>query len=70
MAGVRKIEKDYITLSQIERRFRLIVGARWEDRDELEETAKEQDRIRKRLSKRMMGKTGVETIREWRDKRC
>lgn len=66
----QKIEKGYITLSQIERRYRLIVGAKWEDRDELREMVKEQDRIRERLSKRIMGKTGVEIIREWRDKRC
>jgi|GEM_PF-2497374 len=66
----KKMENDYTTLSLIERRLRLIVGAKWEDRSELRMVIKEQDRIRERLSKRLGGKTGAEIIREWRDKRC
>lgn len=70
MLQTQEIKKDYTTLGLIERRFGLIVGAKWEDRVELKEAVKEQDRIRERLSKRIRGKTGAEIIRELRDKRC
>jgi len=70
MIQTQEINKDYATLGLIERRFGLIVGAKWEDRIELKEAVKEQDKIRGRLSKRITGKTGAEIVRELRDSRC
>ncbi len=64
------IEKNYDTLELIERRFRLLIGAKWEDKTEVLKAITAQDKLRKRLDKKLAGKNGTQIIREWRDKRC
>lgn len=58
------------SLGLIEKRLSLLVGARWQDKDEITEAVREQDKIRANLSRRLKGKDSASIIRNYRNSRC
>lgn len=53
------------TVSTVERRFGIIVGARLRDKSRIENAISTQDRLRKKSK----GWRGMKEIRKWRDSR-
>ncbi|MEW5768657.1 MAG: hypothetical protein AB1797_13785 [bacterium] len=69
MISEQAIKEKYDTIELMERRFKLLVGAKWEDKSELLKAVKEQDEIRERFSKKCKGWNSTAEIRKWRDNR-
>lgn len=69
MTQVQSIEKDYDTLKLVEKRLKLLVGAKWEDRSKILKAVEEQKEIRRRFSEKCKGWDSTAEIRRWRDTR-
>ena len=60
----------YETLELMQKRFKFLVGARWEDTGEITKAIEEQDIIRTNLTKRLKGDDSIKITRRIRDSRC
>ncbi len=63
---MQREEIKYFTQNILKKRLELLVGNKWQDRDEIVIAMEEQDRIRKRLSRRLKGEEGTRIIRRMR----
>lgn len=64
---MQREEIKYFTQNILKKRLELLVGNKWQDRGGIVTAMEEQDRIRKRLSRRLKGEEGTRIIRKMRE---
>ncbi|MBU0568404.1 hypothetical protein KJ693_06860 [bacterium] len=63
------VKVDYDTYKSMERRLKILIGARWKDRGRAISAAKKQDELRKQFGFPVKGWNSTEELRKWRDSR-
>ena len=64
---MQREEIKYFTQNILKKRLELLVRNKWQDRGGIVIAMEEQDRIRKRLSRRLKGEEGTKIIRKMRE---